>query len=114
MKLGVVIMKQLLKVNKIVKQILTDIPATRNSDSYLYLKVLEKTAEMHEFELENMSVTFFLNNVKQLKCPYFETVRRARQKIQAECPELRSSKAVQDVKDSKEKVYRAYARASIR
>ncbi|MBR3592175.1 MAG: hypothetical protein IKL46_04925 [Clostridia bacterium] len=104
-------MNGLIKVSHIVKEVLTDIPDTRNSDSYLYLKVLERVAAKQEtpINLKEMTVDYFLCNVKQLHFPYFETVRRARQKIQAEHPELKAKAEVEKVRAEKEEVFKAFA-----
>jgi hypothetical protein len=100
-------MKNLLKVSKVVKEVLTEIPKTRNSDSYLYLKVLERFD--NKDILDSISVPFFLCNIKRLKFPCFETVRRARQKIQEKCPELQANKEIREVRDAKEEVFHNYA-----
>ena len=100
-----------MRTSNLVKDILTEKPATRNSDSLLYLKVIEKIAAQseHPIDLTQLTVPYFLCNIKKLKFPYFETVRRARQKIQEKHPELRSTAEVESVKAEKEKVFRAYA-----
>lgn len=100
-------MKNLLRVSRVVKEVLTDIPDTRNSDSYLYLKVLERFAV--NVNLKEMTVPYFLCNIKKLKFPYFETVRRARQKIQERCPELQANAEIREVRDAKEEVFHNYA-----
>ena len=104
-------MKKLLKTSNLVKEILTEIPATRNSDSLLYLKVIERIATLSDqpIDLTQLSVPYFLCNIKKLNFPYFETVRRARQKVQENHPELKSSAEVEAVKVQKEKAFRAYA-----
>lgn len=104
-------MNGLLKISNLVKEILTDIPDTRNSDSYLYLKVLERVAEKSEtpLDLKKISVPYFLCNVKKLNCPYFETVSRTRRKIQEHHPELQGKPEVETVRNTKEKVFKGYA-----
>ncbi len=100
-------MKNLMKVSKVVKEVLTDIPDTRNSDSYLYLKVLERFAGGRD--LNTITVPYFLCNIKKLKFPYFETVKRARQKIQERHPELQACSEVKEVREAKEEVFYNYA-----
>jgi hypothetical protein len=104
-------MQKLLKTSNLVKEILTETPATRNSDSLLYLKVIERIAAQSDqpIDLTQLTVPYFLCNIKKLNFPYFETVRRTRQKVQEQHPELKSSAEVERVKAEKEKVYRAYA-----
>ena len=76
-----------------VKETLEEDPRTRNSDSFLYLKVLEAIAKQKEspVSLYSMSVPFFLLHMKEYGFPPFESVRRNRQLIQAKYPELAAS-----------------------
>ncbi len=105
-------MTELLKTTVLVKEILTDIPDTRNSDSYLYLKVLERVAKIsgEKVDLRSMSVPYFLCNIKKLNFPQFETVRRTRQKMQADFPELKGKAEIEAARSEREKVFREYAR----
>lgn len=104
-------MKKLIQISNLVKDILTEIPATRNSDSFLYLKVLERIAAKSDqpIDLTQLTVPYFLCNIQNLNFPYFETVRRSRQKVQEKHPELKSTAEVEAVKAEKEKAFRAYA-----
>lgn len=106
-------MKRLFVIEKLVKEILTDIPDTRNSDDYLYLKVLERVAALQgmTLNLSKMSVPYFLCNVQKLNFPYYASVSRARRKLKAAHPELRGTEKVEAVRQEKEKVFREYARA---
>lgn len=102
-------MNGIFKTSKLVKAVLTDIPATRNSDSYLYLKVLERVAGTTEIDLKGMTVPYFLCNIKKLNFPYFETVRRARQKMQRRYPELKAVDEIEAARAENETEYRAFA-----
>ena len=98
-------MNEIRRTSKIVKEILTESEAARNSDTALYIKVCEKL---------NPSVLWqpFLDVVVTLKengLPPFETVRRTRQKIQAEHPELAGSERVSAFREELEKDFREYA-----
>ena len=107
-------MSKLITISNLVKDILIDVPETRNSDYFLYLKVLERTAELNGSpKPKDLTVSYFLCNAKKLKFPYFETVRRARQKVQEENPELKSVPEVARVKAAKEKVFREFARGEL-
>lgn len=94
----------------IVEFILVIDKQARNSDSYLYLKVLEYQAKEMEFDIKNISLVSFLANSERWGFAPFETVRRARQKLQAQYPHLASTKEVQGFKDMQEKTFREYAR----
>lgn len=75
-----------------VKETLEEDPRTRNSDSFLYLKVLEAIAKQKECpNLSSMTVPFFLLHMKEFGFPPFESVRRNRQLIQAKYPDLQAS-----------------------
>ena len=103
-------MKNLYKVSSVVKAVLTDIPQTRNSDHYLYLKVLERIAELKGSPAPtNLAIGHFLVYTKKLGYPYFETVRRARQKVQEKHPELQADEEIREVRDAKEEVFHYYA-----
>ena len=102
--------KNLQQTSKIVKAILEEEEHARNSDSYLYLKVLYRVGQAKEIDVNAMSVTDFLLHRSELGFPCFETVRRSRQKIQAEHPELSGTNDVEAQRVINERVYRDYAR----
>lgn len=96
-------------VTSVVKRILENDEQSRNSDSFLYFKVLEYCGNRKGIDIHSMSVPHFLLNMSQLGVPPFESVRRARQKIQANYPWLASSKKVAEFRNANEQAYRAYA-----
>lgn len=104
-------MDDLKTTTKIVKHILDTEPHTRNSDSFLYLKVLEYIADQHNLLFPAMTVQYFLTNLSDLPFPGFESVRRTRQKIQRNNPELKANKTVQAMRAEKEKEFLQYARS---
>lgn len=105
---------KLIVVSEVVKGVLIKYPETRNSDYYLYLKVLERTAELNGSpNPKNLTLEYFLCHAKELNFPYFETVRRTRQKIQESIPELKAVPAVEKVRAEKEKAFRQYARSEL-
>ena len=61
--------------------------------------------------LDSISVPFFLINLQGVEFPPFESVRRARQKLQAAFPHLAACEAVQGFRAENEMEVRAYARA---
>ena len=106
-------MTDLKNTTAIVKAILETEPQTRNSDSYLYLKVLEYISEKEGFALGFMTVPYFLENMKDYGYPPFESVRRTRQKLQATFPELAACPEVEKGRMENEKVYRSFARGDL-
>lgn len=92
------------KTTEIVKEILDKEPQTRNSDNALYIKVVEK---INGTALDKPFWEVMLG-LEALGLPCFETVRRTRQKVQAEHPELKPCEKVQDFRTGKEIEYREY------
>lgn len=81
------------KVHDLVKEILESNSSARNSDNTLYTAVIQKL----EPSLVDEPFWFVMANISELKLPPYETVRRTRQKIQAECPWLQATdKVVQE------------------
>ena len=92
------------QTNKLVLQILERNPKTRNSDNLLYLAVIE---ELHPGMTKD-SIGAILLNLESLGLPCFETIRRTRQKIQAERTDLQADAKYQDYRTALEEQYRAY------
>lgn len=93
---------------RLVKRILEDDEFARNSDSWLYLKVLEEDAVRLNIDLERVLVKTFLA-YPQGFTP-FETVRRTRQLIQRQFPELAGNRRVKQKRAELEEEYREWAR----
>lgn len=98
-----------METTKLVEHILRSEPQTRNSDSLLYLRVLQHHAAEKNMQLHNIPVPMFLLNMGDWGFPPFESVRRTRQKTQAKYPELAASDKVTGFRAENETVYRAYA-----
>lgn len=94
----------------LVKAILEDNIKARNSDRHLYLTVLNIIAANKKMDITSVSITEFLLQMSFWGFPPFETVRRARQQLQHDFPELAASEDVQVVKDENEAVFREFAR----
>lgn len=103
-------MNDLKTTTALVKSILEQDKQCRNSDSFLYLKVLSVIGKQKGIDIEKMSVPYFLVNLHGAGMPPFESVRRARQKIQATHPELAACERVEGFRMENEAQYRAYAR----
>lgn len=106
-------MTELQNTTKLVKSILEVDTQARNSDSILYLRVLERIAEETGIHLDFLTVRNFLNSMNVLPFPPFESVRRTRQKVQATFPDLASAEKVAKMRKENEKEYRAYALGDI-
>jgi len=90
------------QTRQIVKNILELNPATRNSDNLLYLEVIERIGKGNTHK----PIEEILLNLEELGLPCFETVRRTRQKLQAENPKLAACDMVQDYRSEREEKYR--------
>lgn len=106
-------MNELKTTTALVKSILEQREKARNDDDYLYLLVCNYI----HFQTLDVKIMlpfdYVMRNRKSLKFPGFETVRRARQKIQASYPELSACEKVQEGRLEKEAEYREYAREVI-
>ena len=102
-------MSKLQTTQALVKSILETDEKSRNSDSILYLNVLNICGERNGIDVKTMTVSDFLLQLKDNGFPPFESVRRTRQKLQAEYPELRAKKEIQAFRAEQEQEYRAYA-----
>lgn len=99
-------MNELKTLKDMVRQVLIQEPATRNSDDILYYRICEKINK----GCINLPFCQVIVNRKDFGIPSFESVRRTRQKIQAECPELSSNEEVKSMRSTNEKIFREFAR----
>ena len=92
-----------------VRMILDSQPKARDDDNFLYYMVLSVYGEKNGIDIDSMSMTRFLLNMRKYGFPPFESVRRSRQKIQHDHPELAGTKTVQGMRKLEEETYRSYA-----
>jgi hypothetical protein len=105
--------QELSTIKEIVKSILVMDPKARNSDSYLYLKVIEQQAAQKNVDIRFLSVAVFFSELPQNGFAKFESVRRARQKLQNDFPELMGTEDVRIFREDNETVFRAFARGEV-
>lgn len=86
-----------------VKRILENNPETRSDDWLLILKVWE------EYISTDIPVETLLKNHVQLDVPSFESIRRSRQKIQADNPHL-VNEVARTIRKKEEAEFREYAK----
>lgn len=102
------------KLNEIksrVLKILQEKPQARNSDNLLYLYVIREIAEEQQINLNFISIEDFLITMPISVFPPFESVRRARQKAQAENKELSADSAVEVFREEFREEFRKFARS---
>lgn len=102
-------MTDLQTVIGLVKSILEKDEKCRNSDSFLYLQVLTEVGNQKGIDIEKMSIPHFFLHLHGSGLPPFESVRRARQKVQAAHPELAACERVTGYRADNELEYRAFA-----
>lgn len=102
-------MNELKTVSALVKNILEQDGKARNTDHYLYFKVLEHYSELRGIDIYSMTIPLFLKKLDNHIFPGFETVRRSRQKVQAAYPDLAADKAVEKSRAKNESAYRDFA-----
>lgn len=91
-------------VESMVKSILEKSLSARDSDEFLYFKVVQK------YNLEHCNVGDFLLVARIAhNVPSFETVGRARRKLQEKYPTLRGTHGRQMARAEAEKDFEAYA-----
>lgn len=102
-------MKNLKTIRALVQTILEEDEKARNSDSYLYLRVLNIIAEREHIKLNEIHVVDFLVNLNSSPFPIFESVRRSRQILQAKFPHLAPCKVVEEYRAENEEAFREFA-----
>ena len=106
-------MNDLKNTTALVKNLLEQDERCRNSDSFLYLRVLSTVADQKGINLNSVSIPTFLLQHHGTNFPIFESVRRARQKIQAARPDLAACEAVEGFRAENEAQFRAYAAGDV-
>lgn len=104
-------MKRIINATEITINILRTNPETRNDDCLLWLKVIEKVAELNDMADFSRSLTLasFLSTTKYTKFPPYHTVSRIRRKAQEKYPELRATEETQAARAELEEEYREFA-----
>lgn len=91
------------QVEKTVKAILTERPQTRNDDHCLYFFYV-----YHNDRHKGVPFGAIFAGYKLYGLPSFESVGRARRRVQQKCPELRGDKGTQTARGNLEKEYHDY------
>ena len=107
-------MKKLLNTTKLVKKILEEQPETRNDDNLLWLEAIRETAyEKDCVYALDFGIASLMRNIRFLGLPSFESVSRARRKLQEKYPELRGTEKTRRIRAEREKTFEEYARNGI-
>ena len=98
-------MGKLRSTTMMVRQVLVAVPTARNSDNVLYIEVV-RLIDQHILRLP---LAVVLQNMKEYNLPTIETVGRCRRKLQAQFPELRANKAVEEFRSGLKEEFREWA-----
>ena len=99
-------------IEGVVKSILEKNTEARNDDMKLYLLVCDEINPIQgNTNIGNVPFAVIMNNYKDLNLPHFESVRRSRAKIQAECPDLASDLACRKARKKLQGLYKGYAKS---
>lgn len=95
-----------MKVNDVVKRVLMEYPDSRGCNDFLYLKVCQK------MNANLLDLPFNVVMMHRAECgfPPYESVMRARRKIQRAYPDLRADDTVEEFRELKEEEFKEYAR----
>lgn len=103
-------LEELKATRDIVLEILKTDKLARNSDSWLFLLVTKVYEDKLKINAANASLEDFLTNPIYQDFPCFESVRRARQKIQEERIDLASDKRIEKLRKEQEKEFEQFSR----
>ena len=96
--------QKLKNISKIVKQILVEDERAREDDAYLIFLVVQKVNP----EMAGSMFRDVMFNAKN-KGISFESIRRCRQKVQEQNPELRPKEKILKARTETEAIYRSFA-----
>lgn len=105
--------QELKTTTDIVKEVLKAHEQARNCDDYLYYLVCLLVGKQNGFDVDNMQLSHFLLYRKEYSLPSYETVGRARRKLQQHYPELAGSDVVEGYRLVNEEAFRRYARGIV-
>lgn len=93
-------------VENLVKQALIKNKSARDDDHLLYIEVV------YIIDPALVNVNFMMNfkSAKQLGLPPFESVSRARRKLQEKYPELRATSKVENARKEKQMEFEEYSK----
>lgn len=94
---------------RLVYKILEEKEATRNSDNVLLYEVYSHILHTKGNNIDNLGFKNVILSLRELGLPHFETVRRSRQKIQHNHPELRCSALVAENRSTMQDAFTEYA-----
>lgn len=96
------------KLNELVKDILRVNPLARDNDNFLYYKVIERVGGYKGIDINSMPLPTFFKHSSFYGFPPYESVSRARRKVQSENAELRANEYVKQLRQEQERKYHEF------
>ena len=96
-------------VAKRVRETLKQSRMARNCDNWLYYSICKEILAEAQIDVDTLSFKDALLRRDELNLPPFESVRRARQKMQEKFPDLCADVEVKAMRDELEIEYREFA-----
>ena len=98
-------------IKDLVTAILREDECARNSDNHLYYRIICIYTDLQGVDANAISVTeFFCYGMDYYKIPGFETIRRTRQLVQAQNPELAGKPEVNTNRKKREGLFYQFAK----
>lgn len=101
-------MKKPKDIESKVMEILQKYPESRRNDFALYARYIQE----NNAELRDVGLIYALMQASALNMPNYESVTRARRKIQQQHPDLKPPKKTRELRGEREKMFREYAKQS--
>lgn len=98
-------MGRLKKIETNVLAVMLKYPESRGNDFVLYAMYIKENRS----ELKDVGLIYALMEAKKLGMPSYESITRARRKIQQHNPQLRPPEKTAAARQEKEKQFRSYA-----
>ena len=102
-------MSKLKTIESRVLEVLLDEKKTRDDDMLLYFMVCQRCF-FDSHGMRDISFNEFIYKFRDFGCPNFESVRRTRQMIQSQYPELGCSPKARRARSRGQKAYEKYAK----
>lgn len=93
----------------IVQNILTSNVASRNSDNFLFYLVCKHQLDAKGIDIDTIGFKELFLSFPEYGLPQFETVRRTRQKLQEDNPELRCNESVGIARSASQDAFKDFA-----
>lgn len=95
----------LIVLKNLITFLLRTEPSLRDSDS----KLIQRVYEIYRVDVYNNSFSDVIYRIEKSEIPNFESIRRCRQKVQEENPNLKSSLAIKNEKQRIESEFHNFA-----